>query len=123
MKKIHNAKLVDEASSFIYRELMTLLDRNNYDSHLNRRLADCPAYRNGLTIGDTQLALLRALCMMQLVVTADVASMWRDNDEDDDDYGEAVPTEYVFTDTDLIKQIAASHKSQGIRPASKPAAA
>jgi hypothetical protein len=85
---------VEEATAFIAAELRTLLDRNNIESHMSKRIAAaCPAYKNGLTNGERLLATLRAFSMAQLEILAELGSMkhdvWVDDDDDvcDFDYG------------------------------------
>jgi hypothetical protein len=74
--KLFNEKRVSEAADFIAGELVRLVDRNNYDSPINRRLdACCPSYGNGLTIGEQLLAVLRALSQAQIAITTELASL------------------------------------------------
>jgi hypothetical protein len=46
--KLFDMSQVEAAAEFIVKELMTMLDRYNIDSLMNRRLETCPAYSHGL---------------------------------------------------------------------------
>jgi hypothetical protein len=86
MSKLFDRKRIDEATDFIADELKGLLDRNNYKSHMQRRLQEaCPAYHSGLTNGETLLATLRALSRVQLEITNDLGSLTHSDYDDDDD--------------------------------------
>jgi hypothetical protein len=88
MKPIFDMKCVDDTAAFIATELRTLLDRKNIDSHMSRRMRECPAYNKGQTIGEAVLATLLALNPVQNEVARDLglleteASDW-DEDEDE----------------------------------------
>jgi hypothetical protein len=75
MKPLFNQKRVDETAAFLATELRTLLDRKNIDSHMSLRMRECSAYHQGQTIGESLLATLRALNMIQLEVLADLGSL------------------------------------------------
>jgi hypothetical protein len=112
MKPIFNNSRVESAAAFIAAELKTLLDRYNYDSHINRRLSEgCPAYQaEELTVGEQVLATSRALSMVQLEVMADLASLTHDYFDDDDEEGEAVS---IMSDQELLDRL-------GRRPSAGP---
>ena len=85
-KKLFNMDRVDEAATFIAAELKVLLDRYNTQSHMQKRLGEaCPAYQNGLLIGETVLATLRALSIAQLEISADMAELYYGADDVDDE--------------------------------------
>lgn len=90
MKPLFNRKRVDETTAFIAAELRILLDRSNIDSHMSRRVREaCPVYGQGQTIGESVLATLRALNIVQLEVFADLASLEREEswfEEEEEDY-------------------------------------
>lgn len=89
-RKLFNMKRVDEAATFIAAELKALLDRLDTKSHINRRLSEaCPAYKDGLTNGEHVLATLRALSTAQLGISADLAGLNYDADDEDLDAEEA----------------------------------
>ncbi len=76
MTTLGNMSRIDETATFIASELKRLLDRRDDDSHMSRRIEeDCPAYENGLTNAESLLATLRALSMVQLEISADLAAL------------------------------------------------
>jgi len=88
MKTLFNKARTEETTAFIAAELRTLLDRNELDSYMSRRIREaCPAYRNGLTNGERVLATSLALAAVQGDVTRALASLeyetayWDEDDE------------------------------------------
>jgi hypothetical protein len=75
MKPLFNMTRVDETANFIATELRALIDRENIDSHMSRRVREaCPAYANQ-TIGEGVLAMLIALNTIQNEVARDLGSL------------------------------------------------
>jgi hypothetical protein len=84
--KPRNEARIETTAQFIAAELKVLLDRYNYKSHLSAALKErCPAYKNGLTNEERELATLRALAITQIEITRDIASMTTAGDFDDVD--------------------------------------
>jgi hypothetical protein len=53
---------------------------------LSRRIREaCPAYRDGLTNGERQLATLRALRMAQLEISSELGGLQIDRADDEED--------------------------------------
>src|SRR6516162_6075878 len=85
MRSLYNEKRVEAAARFIADELKRQFDQENINRHFHRRLSKCQAYKDGLTLGETGLALLRALAMVQIEITHDVASKKIESSDQDDD--------------------------------------
>jgi hypothetical protein len=63
--------------------------------------SSCPSYNVGLTNGETQLAILRALALVQIDVGEKLAALEYDSDDDDDDDDEAD----IVSEVDLLARI------------------
>jgi len=95
MPKLFNTRRIEEASTFIAAELSKVLNRNDIHSYMSERISkDCPTYQAGLTCGETVVATLRALAIVQDEIIKDLTSLnWGEDDEDIYDQPSAVLTE------------------------------
>jgi hypothetical protein len=86
-RKLFDNNRVGEAATCIAGELKTLLDRSNYKSSIEKALSEnCPAYyANGLTNGETVMAMLRALSMVQIEKSVELSGLLDGKDGDDED--------------------------------------
>jgi hypothetical protein len=74
MKALFNERRVEAAAEFIAKELIVQFDPENIDGRMQRRIQECQAYKDGLTMGEGALALLRALAMVQIHVSRELGS-------------------------------------------------
>src|SRR5262249_15994619 len=85
MKSIYKEKRVEAVAQFVADELHRQFPPANINSHFQRRLCKCQAYKDGLTLGETNLALLRALAMVQIEITHELAKSWIETGDWDDE--------------------------------------
>jgi hypothetical protein len=81
MKSLYNEKRVEAVARFIADELKRQFAPDNINSHFHRRLCKCQAYKDGLTMSETNLALLRALAMVQIEITHELTKSWIETGE------------------------------------------
>jgi hypothetical protein len=105
MAKLFREKIVKETAKFIADELRKVLDRHKCDSYMSQRLNDCPTYHkpHNLKNGEGMLATIRALAMVQIDMTRELASMnYGEGPEEEDYLGQAEPLARVLTDAEVV---------------------
>jgi len=82
MKPVCDPKRTTEASTAIAAMLRRVLDRKNYQAPIAEALHQTAAY-NRLTNTETCAATLRALLTVALEWEADMANLWREDEEEE----------------------------------------
>ncbi len=93
MKPLFDEQRVEEAARFLAAEL---IKAGGFDD----RLAKCPAYRRGLTASEARLALLRALSLVQIELTIELAAQ-NYTPDDDGDYRPVT----VLSEQDVVRDL------------------
>lgn len=97
--KVFDETRVAAAAEAIKGELLKLLDRNDYNSAIEERLSVSMHYYSGMTTFERQLGILRALAMVQIEITADLASLTADESDPE------APLSTVLDDTELLDRL------------------
>ena len=85
MRPLFNERRVQVAAECIAKELIAEFDPDNIDGRINSRMRECPAYKDGLTLGESAFAALRAMSMVQIEVSRKLGAKWIESVHDFND--------------------------------------